>query len=247
MTRKIMIVGDSHTDAIKRAIKLRKGAFTHEISAQRFSKIKNGEPFGDISLEDVEAVAGQLDPSDLLVSTVGGNQHQVFGLIQHPQPFDFHLPDTALPMQSGSETIPYRVLWDVFSSGLRGRDGATLRRLRAATQCRLVHLTPPPPKEDEAHILRRFETHFAKHGLAEQGVTAAPVRLKLWHLQVRALQELCAEIGITLLPPPAGTQTEDGYLKPTYYADDATHANGDYGILVLLQLEEVADRVLEQA
>lgn len=247
MTRKILIVGDSHTDAIKRAIKLRKANIPHHISAYRFSKLKDGQPFGDMSLEEVAAQAQQMEADDVLVSTIGGNQHQVFGLIQHPRPFDFHLPGSELPMQPESEVIPYRMMWDVFAGGLRGRDGSQMRHLRQAASCRMVHLTPPPPKEDEAHILRRFESHFAKQGLAEQGVTAAPLRLKLWLLQVRVLQALSAEIGITLLPPPPGTQTDDGYLKPEYYANDATHANGEYGALVLLQLEELADRVLEQA
>lgn len=247
MTRKILIVGDSHTDAIKRALKLRKANIPHYISAYRFSKLKDGQPFGDMSLEDVAAQAQQMEADDVLVSTIGGNQHQVFGLIQHPRPFDFHLPGSDLPMQPESEVIPYRMMWDVFAGGLRGRDGTQMRHLREAASCRMIHLTPPPPKEDEAHILRRFEAHFAKAGLAEHGVTAAPVRLKLWMVQVAALEDLCAELGVTLLPPPPGTQTEAGFLRPEFYADDATHANVDYGLLVIRQVEALVEQVPEAA
>ena len=76
--------------------------------------------------------------------------------------------------------------------------------------------------------------------VAEAGVNRAATRLKLWKLEMRVLAYLCAEWTIQLLLPPAEAQTAEGFLKPEYYANDATHANAAYGELVLRQLEAVA-------
>ena len=46
---------------------------------------------------------------------------------------------------------------------------------------------------------------------------------------------------VTLLYPPKITLTSKGYLKPEYYANDATHANADYGELVLQQIENIVN------
>ena len=241
--RRIFIIGDSHTDALKRVLKLREANSDAklDIVAYRYSKMKNGAEIGDLSTEQAEKMVSELTNADLLISTTGGNQHQMLGLVRHPVLFDFHIPgEYATSLLDGAEAIPYGALWEVFERGLRGKDGERLLRLRAAAGCPVIHLAPPPPKEDESHILRRFETAFAEKGIAEFGVTPASVRLKLWQLQVRVLASLCAEWNIQLLPPPAGTQTPDGYLKPEFYANDATHANEAYGELVLRQLEALS-------
>lgn len=90
MTKRIVIIGDSHTDAIKRAIKnkLFGDIKNVDISAYRYLKEKNGTKIGDLSEDEVDAMVSELNPSDLLVSTIGGNQHQVVSLIQHPIKFD---------------------------------------------------------------------------------------------------------------------------------------------------------------
>lgn len=240
MTIDVVIIGDSHTDAIKRALKGRGSAGPEiQISANRISKVKNGKQIGDLSLEEAEQLAESLAPSGMLVSTIGGNQHQAFGLVQHPEPFDFHDPVSGGPIGQGAHILPYHAIWDVFERGLRGGDGTRLQRLKKAARGRCLHLTPPPPKQDAQHILRKFETDFAAKGILELGVTPAPVRLKLWKLQVRVTQHLCKEWGIELLPPPEGTQDPTGFLLPEFYADDATHANAPYGERVLQQLEAV--------
>lgn len=232
--KRIFIIGDSHTDAIRKALKRHGGGNGFEISALRFAKLKDGKEIGDLSLETVEEVVSNLDEDDLLVSTTGGNQHQVFGLIQHPVAFDFHEPNHFSVMH---EVIPYNALWDVFEMGIRGKDGELLRRLRRAAKCRFWHLAPPPPKESEAHILQRFETHFANQGIADKGITPSLIRLKLWMLQCRVLERVCSELDIGLLPPPQQGQTPEGFLAHEFYANDATHANEAYGELVLQQLE----------
>lgn len=237
----IHIIGDSHVDAIKRAVASATADSGVTFSAQRILRIKDDKTIGDIAFTDFMQAIESLGPQDIVASVVGGNQHNSFGLVQHPQAFDFHCPDRHdLPPLPEREIVPYQVLREVFDSGLRGKDGERICRLKQHTQAQVVHLCPPPPKEDAQHIMRRHETLFLKQGLLENGVTPASIRLKLWTLQVRVLQTLCAEWGVGLVPVPPGTQTPAGFLAPAFSADDATHANPAYAALMMAQLKSLA-------
>lgn len=86
--------------------------------------------------------------------------------------------------------------------------------------------------------MKRFETDFARKGLAEKGLSPAQLRQQIWELQNEVMGDILAEDGITLLSPPSGTVTEDGFLHSNYYANDATHANVAYGEKVLEQITE---------
>ncbi|MCF8186170.1 MAG: hypothetical protein K9J28_05055 [Sulfuritalea sp.] len=233
--KQILIIGDSHTDAIKRALK-------HfyvdqvEIKAYRYSKLKNGEKIGDMTPEEILKLASTLSSEDLFVSTIGGNQHQVVSLMQHPIPFDIFSPSGVGDCKSSIHIIPYVTLFDFFESGIRFGDWARLSKVCNIAQCRVCHIVPPPPKEDKEHILKRHETHFVKAGLAEKGVTSAALRLKIWLLQVEVLKKLAKEYDVQLVMPPNESLDPNGFLSNEYYANDATHANSAYGELVLQKL-----------
>ncbi len=240
MVCRIVIFGDSHVDAIKQALRKRPKTDELEISALRVARMKAGTMIGDLSVDDAVTLAGSLGEHDLLALAVGGNQHQIFGLVRHPEAFDFFEPGGG-DVRPDHAVIPYRALRDIFEGGLRGRDYATWKRVvDGATRCRVLHLTPVPPKADEAHIRRRLETAFVEQGLAEKGITPAEIRLKIWRLQVSLFRAICDEEALPLLPPPPDTQTDEGFLRPEYYADDATHANASYGELLLRRLETIA-------
>ena len=44
---------------------------------------------------------------------------------------------------------------------------------------------------------------------------------------------------IELIKPPTDTVKKSGFLKEEFYANDATHANAQYGLLVLNQLTDM--------
>jgi hypothetical protein len=232
----MFLFGDSHSHAIQRAIDKRKGKGQGvPLSAHRLSKVKNGNQIGDTSFEDFLKLVRELTPEDIVLSMIGGNQHAVFSMIQHPRPFDFYTPRGEAAAH-GVETIPYRALEDVFAKGLRGGDGKSLEALRKATPARVVHIIPPPPKADNAFIERYHESHFARD-LPNLGVSPPELRLKFWRLQTRVLEEICAELGLEVMMPPPRTVDEDGYLRPEFYAQDATHGNWAYGERVLREIE----------
>jgi hypothetical protein len=234
---RILLFGDSHSHAIQRAIEKRIGkGQSAPLSAHRLLKEKNGRNIGDTSFEDFLESIRRLTPGDVVLSMIGGNQHSVLSMIQHPQAFDFFAPGEAAP-DSAKETIPYKALEEVFTRGLRGGDGKTLEALRQATRARVVHILPPPPKSDNAFIEQYHETLFAQEGLPTLGVSPPALRLKFWKLQARVLERICAELEIEVMRPPRRTIDEEGFLRPEYYAQDATHGNWRYGERVLRKIE----------
>ncbi len=210
----------------------------HNLLRSGRPSFSNREWIGDTSLEEFLPIARRLRPDDVLVSVIGGNQYAVFSTIQHPVPFDFCLPEASAPkLDAGVELIPFRGLYDYFLTALQLGDGKTLEALRNSTRAKLVHLMAPPPKSDNGYIEQHHDTHFAAAGISSMGVSTPELRMKFWKLQNRAIQEICANLEIQTIPPPAEAQDADGFLSRTFYAGDATHANVRYGELVLQQLE----------
>ncbi len=259
--RRIVLFGDSHSHAVQRAIDKRIGkGLPVPIVAYRLLKEKGEKPagtsllsrflprvrrrratttqLGDITLEEFLKIARKLGPDDVVLSMIGGNQHAVFSTIQHPRPFDFFTPELKSALQGEIEIVPYRAFEEVFAKGLRKGDGQSIKALRAATTARVVHIIPPPPKADNAHIERHHESLFAKDGLANHGVSPPELRLKFWNLQTQVLGALCGEIDVELMMPPERTVDESGFLRPEFYARDATHGNWRYGERVLREIEK---------
>jgi hypothetical protein len=233
----IVLFGDSHCYAVQRAIEKRQGKGRPvPLAAHRLLKIKNGRQQGDTSFEAFLEIIRSFQADDVVLSMIGGNQHAVFSTIQHPQRFDFLQPGDA-QVTDGTEIIPYRILAESFSSGIRNGDGKSLRALRAATEARVVHIIPPPPKGDNEFIQQHHESVFANEGIAARGVSSPALRLKFWSLQTRVLEDLCRESGIEMMMPPATARDKAGFLARDYYAEDATHGNWQYGELVLREIE----------
>jgi hypothetical protein len=237
--RQILLFGDSHAHAVQRAIAKREGkGKTTRVVAYRLLKDKKGVQVGDSSLEQfLERVRGA-GPNDLVASMIGGNQHAVYSTIQHPQKFDFFNVERDPVDPTAGEFIPYRALKDVFAYGLRSGDGRSLEALRKATKARIVHIVPPPPKADNEHIIKYHETLFA-NDIAHYGVSPPMLRLKFWKLQTRILARICERLGIEILMPPKRAVDELGFLRPEFYAHDATHGNWLYGERVIRQLEKI--------
>ncbi|MBN8291137.1 hypothetical protein JI664_04080 [Rhodobacter sp. NTK016B] len=234
---KILFLGDSHSHCIRDA--LAQGLADTQgctVSVDRIQSVKNGKVIGDRSLNEIIEACKDLTPDDLLVSVIGGNQHSVTGLVQHDVPFDILEPDEPAPTDaSGVTYVPRSSVFATFERGLRSNDCQRILQLAKAGPQQTVHMAAPPPKEDDAHIMKRFETKFIEMGLAERGLSPKPLRRKLWRIQNDALRKILSEDDIELLMPPAETVTESGFLEPAFYANDATHANPAYGALLIEQ------------
>lgn len=233
---RIQLFGDSHAHAVLRAIAKREGkGFPVPLSAHRLLKDKNGTQIGTTSFEAFLKLIAGLKTKDVVVSMIGGNQHAVYSTIQHPQRFDFFSPDVD-SLDEAAEIVPYRAIEDAFDYGLRKGDAVSLEAMRSATRARLIHILPPPPKQDNEHIVQHHETLFRKE-LPERGVSSPELRLKFWKLQARVLLKICDELNIEVVMPPQRTVDEAGFLRPEFYANDATHGNWLYGEQIIREVE----------
>jgi len=238
---RIILLGDSHTNAVFRAFTSREQKLEIKyMKIYRISKVKNGNNFGDIDFSKVLKKIRRLKSKDYVFSMVGGNQHAIFSTIQHPVPFDFFYGENSIADDDrGAQLIPERVIRTHLTAGIYGRDGLTLRALRKATSAQLYHILPPPPKNDSNHILNNHETYFSNAEIGSHGVSSPALRLKTWQMQTEILSSLCNEIDIKIITVPARAYTDDRFLKAEYYANDATHANRRYGDLILRQIDEI--------
>lgn len=240
--QRILIVGDSHTNAIKAGLRTwsNGGSTGIQVQVLGYSREKNAKLIGDMPMEGINAFASKLNSSDLLVSAIGGNLHQVVSLVQHPIEFDFAMQDEALFTDAClKQIIPYSQVLDFFISALRSKDCKRLLQLKQSAKCKVCHLIPPPPKENHEHILKNPESTFVNNGIMAKGISNPNLRLKTWKVQVQALEAICKEMGVDLLKPPSVSVEKGGFLKEEYYANDATHANAQYGLLVLNQLTDM--------
>ena len=101
----------------------------------------------------------------------------------------------------------------------------------------MVHIIPPPPKGDNDFIQQYHESLFANEGISTNGVSSPALRMKFWKLQTRVLEDVCKEMGVDLMMPPAASRDPDGFLIKNCYARDATHGNSDYGELILKEVQ----------
>ena len=110
----LLWVGNSHVGAIKRAVRVRNragltGAFNHEVLFFPFDGERDGEkPQTDVADSLAEAAMSRSEHVRALLLLIGGNEHHVLGLANHPRPFDFELPSAAgLPPSAERELIPF--------------------------------------------------------------------------------------------------------------------------------------------
>ena len=237
-TSQILIYGDSHCEAVFQAAELRlRKRMPTPVAIHRARRQKGDKILGDTSLDEFIELSRSLTDNDVIISMIGGNQHAVFSTIQHPIAFDVLEPGASMEsLQPGAQLVPYRAVASILHSGIRGRDGRSLRALRDATRARLIHIMPPPPKRDSDFIHSYHESRF-RDEIAELGVSTPELRIKIWRMQRGLMRQFCDELGLELLDPPLAALDADGFLLPDYYAKDATHANRAYGLLLLEHLE----------
>ncbi len=189
----------------------------------------------------------QYAPGNSIALLWGGNEHNGIFLIEQPPRFDFvprRLP--SLPVEEDATIVPealVRVKLQYFLGPLHD----LLAVLKERTECRIVVVGTPPPKGDNEHIRRLLAPDFAylQHAAGatvnQVTLTSPSVRLKLWHVLQENYKEQAERDGAEFLPVRHIGTDEAGFLKPEFWAPDATHANRAYGRLVL---DYLADKLL---
>ena len=180
-----------------------------------------------------------------IVSCVAGNDHAVFGLLNHPQPFDFILPAAPhRPLDETAEILPAGLVRAALSRRMTVT-AELLSALRGAVPGLLFHLESPPPVASAAHILKHPGVFAGK--IERLGVAPASLRHKLWRLHSAIVADLCRGLGITFLKVPADTQDANGMLVEDCWNPDPTHGNAMYGARVLRDLLAVLKEASKQS
>jgi hypothetical protein len=237
----ILVIGLSHMWALEEASRRNGGApdiaFVQLLDRNLRWKFET-RPGIEPSLPPRLAKAVGERSRELIVSLVGGNKHNILGLLNHPRPFDFVLleePD--LPFTPGAECVPVELVADSLAKRV-ANELDFLRALRRATKLPIAHVESPPPNPSAEHI-RRHPGIF-KGRMDSLGVAPAHLRYKLWRVHSAIVRAACAEAGIVLIPVPREALDAQSMLVESAWANDPTHGSAWYGSLVLKQIHAVA-------
>ncbi|MEB3065326.1 hypothetical protein [[Mycobacterium] zoologicum] len=174
-----------------------------------------------------------------------GNQHTAHFMFLDT-PFDFALAShPGLVVDQGVELVPELQVREVFQRSMNHL-GIVLTRMLDNGGPRPIVLGTPPPKGDNEAIRRgmqlrgEFATELANLRIDPEEARLAPayLRLKLWLLLQEMMRETADRFAVEFWPVSASAITEDGYLRPEYWSEDATHANSAYGALMLDEYEK---------
>lgn len=227
----ILIVGQSHAEAL--------------ISAQRRLQYPDVE-ISNLNASDRELSIAEKIRRDgylpsgqgrsLVVSMIGGNFYNTFGLIENVVRFDFAVPDEDdFVLAADRHLISYELIKHYFNDSMNRGFLESIRFLKnhySAT--RFAHVCSPPPISDGNHIAANPGGVFKDK--VHLGITPSKLRRKLYDLHTLVISEFCQREGIEMLSPPREAVTENGFLARPYWKQDPTHANAAYGQLVLEQL-----------
>ena len=225
ISKNILVIGDSHTNAVKMAID---ELNTYDIEVINLLKAR------DKHLIDGFISMNQLNCNAIHVfSMIGGNFHNAFGLIEHPIKFDFFSPEDHKIDFSDRRYVPYNMIYSYFLQRLSA-DIKRINKLAEMFAVKVSHICPPPPIPDEQQILSNPEVFSDKLAL---GITPQRLRIKFYEIEKDVISKQCAKLGVNFIDVPAEAKDPMGFLVRDYWRG-ATHANAAYGALIIQQLRD---------
>jgi hypothetical protein len=172
---------------------------------------------------------------DAMVTVLGGNEHNILGLVRHPRPFDFVLPEQEdLPLDEGAEILPYQLVVETVRRQIKVYK--LLRVLRDLHNGPMVEVESPPPVPSADHI-HAYPKTFADE-INNRGVASRFLRYKLWRVRSVLVREFCETIGVEFLRVPSEALDAEGMLLPEGWNADPTHGNAWYGSCILRALDQ---------
>ena len=186
-----------------------------------------------IDQQSIETLKIHLANADAICLSLLGDAHTQLGLVNNPQPFDFILDNHDDTVgNSRAQFIPKSLIAKTMkiSTKLFINYAETLIGLASHAKP-FIQIESPPPIASEEHIYAH-PVGFEKK-ITTLGISPRQLRRKLYLLHGEIIQEYCKKLGIEYLPSPVASKDTQGYLKEKYWATDPSHANAEYGSLVL--------------
>ena len=226
-SRSPLLVGMSHVEAVQRAT-LERGSDLDVVNINQLPRVYRPP---SATLNFVGPLARR--PAKLFLS-IGGNYHNILGLIENPIPFRIgDAEHGSVPQDETRMLVPEATMCEHFERQQAHKTEVTENIVRHFEGVPTFHLAPPPPVADLEGVRRRPGV-FRKH--LHLGFAPPELRRKLYDIEVSNLARLCERLGIVMIPAPVEAFDADGLLKAELCERDPTHGNTAYGHLVLDQI-----------
>jgi hypothetical protein len=163
-----------------------------------------------------------------VLAILGGNEHNVVGLINYGDDYDFLLPGETGSIRPGTTLVPFNAIrFQMEHQTAAFRD--MLDCITRLTGGRTIYLEPPPPIRDSEFILRHLDPYYRQRYGDKIAISAPEFRFKLWRLRCMVFHAQCSRQGIPYVSVPPELMEDGRYLNPNAIAGDATHANALFG------------------
>jgi len=242
------VIGLSHAAAIAQALE-EDSERAAIISVHRLESKNRPFERDTISVEQAVDVARSASADGAVFLAMLGTAHNFLGMLRSGPEFDFLLTAEEVPDRDEVAHIPHRAMAMAFDEN-RGQ-APTIQKIVEASAAPVFLLSSPPPKQSNDYILHRFVRRSSRlyygKSLQEVGVERPESRLKLWSMESLMSARWAESKGIQFVPAPPKCFNADGFLSRKYYFEDATHANGRYGALVVEQICKILEMMRKQA
>lgn len=199
----------------------------------------------------VEALGREASgPNVSILLAMPGAEWWQWSLTPGPEPFDFIDPraDDGQPVRG--QLVSYDLVLNKARTSVHYVT-RIIEGIRSVTDAPIYLSPPPPPMRDIGAVFDTYLNNAQQRGqkhaglrhvlkgltptIEQYGFSTEWFRLKAWRVAMHAVQEFCADTGVTYLPPPSGGVDEAGFLRPEMISD-LVHANR---IWAGMQLERV--------
>ncbi|NHN37603.1 hypothetical protein G8764_09890 [Pseudomaricurvus alcaniphilus] len=237
MKSKALVVGHSHVNCIQKAVNLSSSKDFEVLNIRQLQKAKVLNKSSD-GLVDRTLLR---NPSpDVICISLSGNEHNILGLVEDPNPFsvgDFDLG--SVPHDSSRWLIPRNIMLEVFTDKLTIFFNQAKSLCNSFPDAKKMYLNPPPPISDWMHITRHPK--FFKEVIG-RGPAPDDLKLELYKIQTDVLKSFASDLGAHFVDAPPAAIDDRGFLRSEFYNDDPTHGNIEYGKLVVKLIEEILEK-----
>ena len=241
----IVVCGHSHVASILEAAMIRESQAESEpaISICFGAYPETGPPQGG---EYWDLVVNSSRGKHVVV-VWNGNQHNANFMFQ-TQPNFTMLGVTDDTYDHKAIPIPRSLLKDFFKPSFEELTEIIPSLSGAASITLLNGPAPKPLSYIQNYILQeKYFIDLTKSlgvGGEDLVITSDSLRLELWNLLAEMLASYAKTLGTNFVNAPAVSRDALGMLLPEYWLPDATHANSNYGMLLIRELAKLKGRVL---
>ncbi|PXX88879.1 hypothetical protein DIT71_16965 [Marinobacter vulgaris] len=221
----LLLIGHSHISCFEKVAKN-----IRNVTVINLRKIRESLNTEEEAIKALREIAGGTKPKAVCLS-LRGNDHNILTLLEHPKPFAIANQVDLLNNCSERWPIPYSAMKDSLEKTIREKiEHLSITIFKAFPKSRRFYIPPPPPISDWGHIKNNPGIFKDKIDL---GFPPLALKMAVYKMQIDILEDLYSSLETSLITIDDSAKTEKGFLKPSYFNNDPTHANALYGELMM--------------